>query len=108
MKTYKEMSKPATYVFASEVTCDRCGRSAKVVGSTSHDAWGEFEALIQGTDDMVRLDLCQRCSDALIAWVGKHRKSHITRVSDLIRAQGEAMDEHDAAARRARAEARDA
>lgn len=83
--------KPPTQVFRviTEVKCDRCGKDAACLNHPGgafpqtlrgRKAWGEARVLVQGGTPFpytgpgedeglhVRLDLCQKCVDDLLAW----------------------------------------
>lgn len=91
MRTWRESITTQTHIHVAEVACDRCGESAKVVGATNHAAWGEVEVLEQGAEDVIQLDLCRDCSEALVDWLKQHPRARVRRRSDAIREMDKAV-----------------
>lgn len=76
--SYKEITKPQTYLVPVDVVCDRCGKPARIVGGgVNAVSWGACEGYIQGDisgelgGDTYRADLCKSCTDDLREWLGK-------------------------------------
>lgn len=74
-REYREVTQTQTSIMTSAVRCDRCGESARVVGAPPREAWGTLTVLQQGSADVVELDLCRGCSEAVLGFALDHPRA---------------------------------
>lgn len=94
MRAYKEIAHTQIQVVASEITCDRCGESARVIGAPGDRlSWGTFEACESGTTDLVQMDLCRQCTLDIIEFLMAHPRAVKRTQRDRLDAIGKAVRE---------------